>query len=312
MRPDVTRVADELEKVLSGKRQVIEKALLAVLSDGHILLEDVPGVGKTTLAVALSRALGLTSRRVQFTPDVLPSDLVGFSMVDRDSGSLRYHPGALCGVNLVLGDEINRAASKTQSALLEAMEERQITVDGQTRPLERPFLVIATQNVVGAAGTQPLPFAQLERFMMRLSIGYPDAAAQMALLKARQTANPLDSVEPVLTREQVLALQAEAAQVTVKDAVLDYITRLTEASRTHPAVEVGISPRGALSLCRAAKALACAEGRDYATGEDVSRMFADVCGHRVLLKRQARNEGLTVSGLLGELLSSVPAADRRV
>ena len=307
MRPEMEKVLAEIEKVLAGKRDVITKILTALLADGHVLLDDVPGVGKTTLAVALSRASGLACRRVQFTPDVLPSDLGGFSMYDRQGGGLVYHPGALNGANLVLGDEINRAASKTQSALLEAMEERQVTVDGETYPLPRPFLVIATQNSVGAVGTQFLPYAQVDRFLVRLSLGYPDYAAQMEMLKNRQGANPLDRVRCVLGREELAGMQEEVRQVLSRDVILDYITRLTLASREHGAVEVGISPRGALFLDRMAKAHAWMDGRDYVTGQDVQAVFADVCAHRVLLKEHAEK---TVEAMLEDLLKTVENPDR--
>ena len=256
MRPEMEKVLAEIEKAIAGKREAIAKILAALLAEGHVLLDDVPGVGKTTLAVAMGRAVGLNYRRVQFTPDVLPSDLVGFSMYDKQSGGFSYHPGALNDANLLLGDEINRASSKTQSALLEAMEERQVTVDGFTHPLPQPFLVIATQNSVGAAGTQFLPYAQVDRFLVRLSLGYPDYAAQMEMLRARQGGNPLDRVQCVMTKDELVSMQKEARQVLSRDAILDYITRLTLASRAHPAVDVGISPRGALFLDRMAKARA--------------------------------------------------------
>ncbi|MBR3503859.1 MAG: MoxR family ATPase [Clostridia bacterium] len=310
MRRELENVLRETEKVISGKRTAIEKILMAMLAEGHILLDDVPGVGKTTLAVALSRAVGLSYRRVQFTPDVLPSDLVGFSVYDRETGGFTYRPGALVQANLVLGDEINRASSRTQSALLEAMEERQATVDGQTHPLQRPFLVIATQNSVGAAGTQFLPYAQMDRFLVRLSLGYPDYEAQMDMLRARQGGNPMDRVECALSREGLIAMQEEARRVTAKDAVLDYIIRLTTASREHEAVEVGVSPRGALFLDRMAKARAYLDGRDYATGGDVQAVFYDVCAHRVLLKGRALSAGATVEKVLSGLLASVPSPDR--
>ena len=308
MRPELEQVLSEIEKVIAGKRVVIEKILLALLADGHVLLDDVPGVGKTTLAVALGRTVGLQYRRVQFTPDVLPSDLVGFSMYDRNSGGFRYQPGALHGTGLLLGDEINRASSKTQSALLEAMEERQVTVDGTTYDLERPFLVIATENSVGTAGTQPLPYAQVDRFLVRLSIGYPDYEAQMAMLRDRQRQDPMETVRPALTRERLMELQRGTRAVTARDAILDYITRLTMASREHPAVEVGISPRGALFLDRAAKARAFMDGRDYVTGADVRAVFADVCAHRILVKEQAETR---VSDVLDNLLKAVESPDRR-
>ena len=308
MRPEMEKVVSEIEKVIAGKRDVIERILTALLADGHVLLDDVPGVGKTTLAVALSRAVGLTFRRVQFTPDVLPSDLVGFSMYNRGSGSLSYHPGALNGAHLVLGDEINRASSKTQSALLEAMEEYQVTVDGKTYPLEKPFLVIATQNSVGTAGTQFLPYAQVDRFLVRLSLGYPDYEAQMEMLRSRQGVNPVGQVQCVVTREELLAMQDEVRQTVSRDAVLDYITRLTMASRSHDAVDVGVSPRGALFLDRMAKAHAWMDGRDYVTGGDVQAVFTDVCAHRVLLKEQAG--GPAVRDVLDDLLKNVENPDR--
>ena len=309
MRPQLENVIREVEKVIVGKRPVIEKILTAMLAGGHVLLDDVPGVGKTTLAVALSRAVGLAFQRVQFTPDVLPSDLVGFSMYDKASGDFIYRPGALSRANLVLGDEINRASSKTQSALLEAMEERQVTVDGNTYPLETPFLVIATENSVGTAGTQRLPYAQMDRFLARLSLGYPDYEAQMALLRDRQAGDPLETVACVMQKDEFLAAQREARAVTAKDAILDYITRLTLASRQHEAVEVGISPRGALFIDRMAKANAYLAGRDYVTGGDVQAVFRDVCAHRVLLREDARETA--VDRVLDELLKEVQNPDRR-
>lgn len=309
MRAQMEKVLGEVEKVIAGKRAVIEKILLALLAEGHVLLDDVPGVGKTTLAVALSRALGLTFRRIQFTPDVLPSDIVGFSIYDRETGGFQYRPGALNHAHLVLGDEINRASSKTQSALLEAMEERQVTVDGNTYPMEAPFLVIATENSVGTAGTQPLPYAQMDRFLVRLSLGYPDYEAQMTMLRDRQGGNPLEAVARVMERDELTAMQREVRSVTAKDAILDYITRLSMASRSHEAVAVGVSPRGALFLDRAAKARAYLEGRDYVTGGDVQAVFRDVCAHRVLLKESI--SGTTVEQVLDELLKKVENPDRR-
>ena len=307
MRPQLENVLREVEKAIVGKRDVIEKILTALLAEGHILLDDVPGVGKTTLAVALSRAVGLAFQRVQFTPDVLPSDLVGFSMYDKASSEFVYRPGALNAANLVLGDEINRASSKTQSALLEAMEERQVTVDGKSYPLKSPFLVIATENSVGTAGTHHLPYAQIDRFLVRLSLGYPDYAAQMEMLKNRQGVNPMDRVQRVMTRDELTSMQEQVQQVVSRDAILDYMTRLTIASREHKAVDVGISPRGALFLDRMAKAHAFMDGRDYVTGNDVQAVFRDVCAHRVLLKEDINQ---TVNDVLGDLLKTVENPDR--
>lgn len=309
MNAHLESVLKEVEKVVIGKREIIQKILMALLADGHILLDDVPGVGKTTLAVALSRAVGLSFRRIQFTPDVLPSDIVGFSMYDKESGAFLYRPGIVNHTNLLLGDEINRASSRTQSALLETMEERQVTVDGNTYPLESPFLVIATQNSVGTAGTQFLPYAQMDRFLVRLSLGYPDYEAQMNILRDRQGKNPIDQVECVLTKEELVAIQGEVQNVTAKDAILDYITRLTLATRSHQAVEIGVSPRGALFLDRMAKANAYLDGRDYVTGSDVQAVFKDVFAHRVLLKESA--SGMTAEKVLDEILKKTESPDRR-
>ena len=312
MNPQLESVIVEMEKAVRGKRAVIEHMLCALLAGGHILLDDMPGVGKTTLAVALCRAVDLTCRRVQFTPDVLPSDIVGFSMYDASSGQFLYRPGAATHANLLLADEINRTSSKTQSALLEAMEERQITVDGETHPLEKPFVVVATQNNVGTAGTQLLPYAQMDRFLVRLSVGYPDRDAQIAMLRARQDENPLDRVCQVASREDVLAMQTAVRAVSVSDAILDYITRLTMASREHPMLEVGVSPRGALCLCRMAKARAYLLGRDYVVGEDVQDVWQDVCAHRVAATPKARLSGATNANILHDLLSSVESPDQRL
>ena len=307
---ELEAIRRELEKVIAGKTDVIGKILTAVIADGHILLDDVPGVGKTTLAVALGKALDLCCRRIQFTPDVLPSDIVGFSLYDKDSGTFLYRPGVVSGANLLLGDEINRTSSKTQSALLEAMEEKQVTVDGNTYPMEKPFLVIATQNRVGMAGTQALPYAQMDRFMVCLTVGYPDHDAQMDMLRARQSGDPLENVQTVMSRETLLAMQRDARRVTVKDAIVDYITRLCVASRAHPMLDVGVSPRGTLHVQRMSQARAYAEGRDYVTGADVQAVFRDVCAHRVVLSRKARAEGIDPAQALDALLRDTANPDR--
>lgn len=297
------QILQQLQRVLLGKRDVTEKVLMAILADGHILLDDVPGVGKTTLAVALGKVLGLVYRRVQFTPDVLPSDIVGFSIYDRESASFRYMPGAVNGTNLLLADEINRTSSKTQSALLEAMEEKQVTVDGKVYHLPQPFLVIATENHVGAAGTQLLPHAQLDRFLVRLTIGYPDFESQMDILRSHQTARPLDDVQTVTSAEALRAMQAEAMNVTMKDEILAYITRLSIATREKPEIELGVSPRGAIAIGRMARACAYVRGRDYVVPEDVQEIFSDVCAHRILLRPQAKAAGKSARAVLEELLS---------
>ena len=309
MQKDLELILREVEKAISGKRAVIEKILMAILSDGHILLDDVPGVGKTTLALALSRTLGLSYHRIQFTPDVLPSDIVGFSVYNKDTGAFEYRPGVVNETNLLLGDEINRTSSKTQSALLEAMEERQVTVDGSTYPLQKPFIVIATQNNVGTAGTQTLPYAQMDRFLVRLSIGYPDFDAQMDLLRARQDSDPLHSVHQSVERADVVRMQRETRAVTAKDSILKYLTELAIASREHPMTEIGISPRGVLFLDRMAKAHAYLDGRDYVIPEDVQAVLFDVCAHRLILTQRARLSGVTAEQVLSELLRTVPVPD---
>ena len=309
MNKELEQIICEVEKAISGKRAVIGKILMAILSDGHILLDDVPGVGKTTLALALSRTLGLSYSRIQFTPDVLPSDIIGFSVYDKSTGSFTYKPGVVNDTNLLLGDEINRTSSKTQSALLEAMEERQVTVDGNTYPLQEPFIVIATQNNVGTAGTQSLPYAQMDRFLVRLSIGYPDFDAQMELLKARQDRDPLELVQQAVTREDVVRMQKEARAVTSKESILSYLTRLSMASREHPMTEIGISPRGVLFLDRMAKAHAYLEGRDYVVPEDVQAVLSDVCAHRLILTQKARLSGATAQQVLADLLKTVEVPD---
>lgn len=312
MEKKLQAIISEVQKAVIGKQAVIEKVLMALLADGHILLDDIPGVGKTTLALALSRALGLQYNRIQFTPDVLPSDIVGFSVYNKETGGFTYKSGVVTNTNLLLGDEINRTSSKTQSALLEAMEERQVTVDGRTYPLQTPFTVIATQNNVGTAGTQTLPYAQMDRFLVRLSIGYPDYEAQMTILRDRQNAEPLSAVREVVTRDEVVRMQREVRAVTAKDAVLDYITRLAMASREHPMLELGVSPRGALFLDRMAKAHAYLAGRDYVTGEDVQAVFCDVCAHRVILSQEARLEAKSAQDVLQDLLRRVDVPDRRL
>ncbi len=300
----------EISKVILGKGQVIRKVLLAILAQGHVLLEDVPGVGKTTMANAFSKTLGLQSRRVQFTSDTLPSDIIGFSVFDKNTNSLKYQPGAIM-TNLLLADEINRTTSKTQSALLEAMEEQQVTVDGNTRPLPKPFVVLATQNPVGSAGTQLLPSSQLDRFLFKLSMGYPDRASQVALMRDRHHDNPLDTVRPVTDAATLQKLIGEAMQVFVSDRIYDYVSELVETTRVNPYVVLGVSPRGALAVCRAAKANAYLEARDYVTPEDIWAIFPDVCAHRLVLSSKARLHELTAEQITANILQDVKKPDIR-
>ena len=298
------QLQQEINRVVLGKEQIVRKVLLAILAQGHVLLEDVPGVGKTTLAKAFSKTLGLTSRRIQFTPDTMPSDIIGFSVFDKSTGALKYQPGAIM-TNLVLADEINRTSSKTQSALLEAMEEMQVTVDGVTHPLPAPFVVLATQNPVGSAGTQMLPNSQLDRFLVKLTMGYPDFKSQVSILEERHTENPLDRVHPVVGAEELNALKQRAAAVEMKTSVYEYVTRLAEATRVHPLVQLGLSPRGALAVCRMAKAYAYVQGRDYAMPEDVAAIFPDVCCHRLMLSTKARMMERSAEQIVDEILKNV-------
>ena len=299
-------IINEVSRALLGKRDVIEKALMAIYAGGHILLEDVPGTGKTTLALALSRALGLDFKRVQFTPDTLPSDITGFTMFDRAAGVFRFVWGAV-NCNMLLGDEINRTSAKTQSALLEVMEERAVTIDGQTHQVPRPFVCIATENPVGSAGTQPLPDSQLDRFMVRLSVGYPSRQDQIDILKARRYANPLDDIKPMVACDDLLDIQNYLGNVQVADTVLEYIVRLCEETRNDDLVELGVSPRGIIALTRMARACALIRERDYVVPEDVREVFKVVCVHGLVLRPQARIESITAEDVLDRILATVSA-----
>ena len=304
MNPEINEILQEIEKVIVGKRENVEKILMAVLAGGHVLMEDVPGVGKTTTAMTFAKVLGLQTRRVQFTSDTVPSDIIGYSVYDKNSGAFVYKPGAVM-TNLLLADEINRTSSKTQSALLECMEELRVSVDGQTHELPKPFVVLATQNPVGSAGTTPLPSSQLDRFMVRLSMGYPDFASQVNILRDRHSANPLEKIQPIVTVDGLQQLIAQAAQVEVVDSIYEYVTHLTQATRAHPMVALGISPRGALAVCRMAKARAFVLGRDYAIPEDVAAVFCDVCAHRLVLSTKARMMEERAENILRAIVDSV-------
>ena len=308
MNSNVNQILAEVHKVIVGKDDVMEKILMTLISRGHVLLDDVPGTGKTTTALAFHRALGLRYGRIQFTPDVLPSDIVGFSIYRKESGTFVYQPGAVM-TNLLLADEINRTSSKTQAALLEVMEERQVTVDGVTHPLPVPFAVIATQNPVGSAGTQLLPQAQLDRFMVRLEMGYPDFESQVNILRDRQQDDPLTQVREVSSAEALLEMQRQAQSVHMADPLLEYVTRLTEATRAHPLVLLGVSPRGALAVCRMAKSCAFMHGRDYVLPEDVQSVFIDVCAHRLFLAPKAKISDTTAADVLTGLLEQVRRPD---
>ena len=302
----VSQIIGEVKKVIVGKDRTLLWVLTTILARGHILLEDIPGVGKTTMALAFSKALGLDYGRVQFTPDVLPSDITGYSVYHKESGKMTFQPGAVL-TNVFLADELNRATSRTQSALLEAMEEGQVTVDGQTYALPQPFFVIATQNPTGASGTQLLPDSQMDRFTIRLSIGYPAPQDERELVLNRQKGNPLDQVRQVVTRQELLALQEQADAVYIKPEVVDYMVCLVGATRSHPMILRGASPRATLSMASMAKAVAMLKGRDYVTPEDVQTVFVDTISHRLLLSPEAEARDISETKLLQELLRKTAA-----
>lgn len=298
-------IVAEVGKVIIGKDDVVRKVLMSIMADGHILLDDVPGVGKTSLAVAFGRVLGMDYNRLQFTPDVLPSDIVGFSVFNRESEKFTYMPGVINNTNLLLADEINRASSRTQAALLEAMEEKQVTVDGTTHPLKDPFIVIATENQVGAAGTQKLPHAQMDRFLVRLTIGYPEKADEMRIIKERQTVDPYASLRKMVNLDSLKAMQTATLSVTIKDSMVEYIADLAAATRSSQQTELGISPRGAIAVSHMAKANALTHGRDYVNEEDVREIFCDVCSHRIILSQKTRAAGTSSREVLEQIMGSV-------
>lgn len=301
----VHQILDQVRRVLVGKDEALLWALAAILARGHILLEDIPGVGKTTMALSFARALDLEYGRIQFTPDVLPSDITGYSVPD-PQGGLSYRPGGiLC--NLFLADELNRATSRTQSALLEAMEEGQVTVDGQTHPIPQPFTVIATQNPVGAAGTQLLPDSQMDRFTIRLSMGYPSPKDERDMILRRQEGNPLLQIRPVLSLGQLTELQDQAAGVYIQAELVDYVVRLAGATRSHPAILRGASPRATLSVTAMAKSIAFLNGRDYVIPSDIQTVFCETVAHRLLLEPSAEARGRTARDILEEILKAAAA-----
>ena len=300
------KIEAEVGKVIIGKEDVIQKVLMSILANGHILLDDVPGVGKTSLAVALGKTLGLDYNRIQFTPDVLPSDIVGFSVFNKEKDSFTYMPGVINSTNLLLADEINRTSSRTQAALLEAMEEHQVTVDGITHALPDPFIVIATENQVGAAGTQMLPHAQMDRFLVRLTVGYPDKESEIDIIRGRQTEDPYAGLKKIITASSLKTMQKATLMVTIKDSLMGYI-RPCRASRSSSSTELGISPRGSIAVSHMAKASALLQGRDYVNEEDIRDVFCDVCSHRIILNQRERAAGTQTREVLEQILSSVKA-----
>ena len=302
----VQQILDQVRRVVVGKDTTLLWVLAAILARGHILLEDIPGVGKTTMALAFSKALNLKYSRVQFTPDVLPSDITGYSVPDGQSGGLRYQSGAVI-TNLFLADELNRATSRTQSALLEAMEEGQVTVDGVSHPLPKPFTVIATQNPTGAAGTQLLPDSQMDRFMIRLSMGYPSARDEAAMVLKRQGGNPLRELTPLMTRENLTAMQDTVDETYLSDSVVAYIVSLVGATRNHADILRGASPRATLAVTAMSKAVARLRGRDYVIPADVKEVFIHTVAHRLILSPKAEAQGRPPEAILQDILTATPA-----
>ena len=298
-------VAANVEKVIFGKHHEVELALVALVCRGHILVEDVPGTGKTVLAKAIARSLGCSFRRIQFTPDLLPSDVTGVSIFNQRNNQFEFRPGPIMS-QIVLADEINRATPKTQSALLESMEEHQVTVDGVTYQLPDPFLVMATQNPIEYEGTFPLPEAQLDRFFIRLQLGYPKDKEEIAILDAQRVIHPLETIEQVLSADELIEAQTAAKEIHIAEQVKAYIVSVVNATRSHPDVYLGASPRGSLALARASQAFALLQGRDFVLPDDVKQLAAPTLAHRLILQPQARLKDLAATTVIAEVLASVP------
>lgn len=295
-------VMEEVARVVTGKDDCIKKAFAAILAGGHILIEDVPGVGKTTLAVAFSKVMGLENHRVQFTPDVLPADILGFNMYRKETGNFVYYPGTIM-CNLFLADEINRTSPKTQSALLEVMEEGKVTVDGVSREVPKPFIVMATQNPKGSAGTQLLPESQLDRFMICMSMGYPDVKSEIAIARGRSSSANMVELQPVIGAQELEALCGMVEDVYMSESIYTYIVALVGKTRENSYIELGVSPRGTIACVRMAKAWAFLQGRNYVMPEDVADIFLDIAKHRIVLNTKARVTHMTEEAILSEILS---------
>ncbi|MCS6844964.1 MAG: MoxR family ATPase [Caldilineales bacterium] len=305
------RIIENVERVILGKRHEIQTTLLALLCDGHLLIEDVPGVGKTMLARAIARSIGCSFRRIQFTPDMLPSDVTGVSVFNQKTREFEFRPGPIFA-QIVLTDEINRATPKTQSALLEAMEERQVTVDGVTYPMARPFLVLATQNPIEYEGTFPLPEAQLDRFMLRITLGYPQPPQEMQMLDTQRQSHPIEQLDQVISSEELLQAQRRVTEVYVDNLIKEYIVALVSATRRHPDIYLGASPRGSLALFKASRARAAALGRDYVIPDDVKALAEPALAHRLIVSPSARIKNVDARAVLKEVLDSVPVPGARV
>ncbi len=304
------KVTNNIERIIQGKRSTIELVVASLVAEGHVLIEDVPGVGKTLLAKALARSIDCSFQRIQFTPDLLPSDVTGVSVWDRERGSFRFRPGPVFA-NVVLGDEINRASPKTQAALLEAMEEQQVTVDAETRKLDAPFIVIATQNPIEHEGTYPLPEAQLDRFMMRVTMGYPERSKELEMLETHGAGSTFDDLEPVIHAEDIVKMTSIVQGVHVADVLRGYLIDIAEATRVHPDVLLGASPRATLFLQRAARSMAAADGRDYASPDDVKTILRPVLNHRLIVQPEAQMRGVTPLDIIDQVASTAPVPGTR-
>lgn len=300
------QIMEEVKKAVIGKDDCIRKVLSAILAGGHILIEDIPGVGKTTMAVAFSRSMGMLQHRVQFTPDVLPADITGFTMFQKETGLFEYQPGAIM-CNLFLADEINRASPKTQSALLEVMEEGKVTVDRVTHPVPDPFVVIATENPFGSAGTQMLPESQLDRFFICITMGYPDIKDEIEIVKGTFDKKAYEKIQPVISPDMLIQMQGEVQAVFVHDVLYDYIGRLVTATRNHPLIQTGLSPRGTIALAKMAKATAYLAGRDFCIPADAAFVFPDVACHRIHLNAKARAGHIRTEDIIREILKNTPS-----
>ncbi|QGH33218.1 AAA domain-containing protein [Gracilibacillus salitolerans] len=307
---EVAQILENIEKVMIGKEREVTLSLVALLADGHVLLEDVPGVGKTMMVRALSKSLNCDFKRIQFTPDLLPSDVTGVSIYNPKEMVFEFRSGPIFG-DIVLADEINRTSPKTQSALLEAMEEMNVTVDGMTKPLNKPFFVMATQNPVDYEGTYPLPEAQLDRFLMKLSMGYPNEVDELEMLNRTDREHPIDEIEAVINKEQLLKMQKEVDRLYVDNTVKRYIVQLVSQTRKSPYVQLGVSPRGSIALMKAAKAYAYIQKRDYVIPDDVVYLAPYVLSHRVILRPEARYEGVTQSSLIKQILEEIDVPVRK-